>query len=106
MRASTEQLRDSTLEAVDAARGHVSELVTAGADRLAASIDQGASSIGGGIDRVIESAPTITFEVTRDRHRWSRRLLVALVVLVAGVAIARLVTARRSSDDSADDEEQ
>ena len=106
MRASTEQLRDSTLDAVDAARGHVSELVTTGADRLAASLDQGASSIGGGIDRVIESAPTITFEVTRDRHRWTRRLLVVLVVLVAGIAIARLVAARRTSDDSADDEEQ
>jgi hypothetical protein len=106
MRASKEQLRDSTLDAVDAARGHVSELVTAGADLLAASIDQGTSTIGGGIDRVIDSAPTIKFEVTRHRHSWSRRLLVAVVVLVAGVALARLVKARRTSDDSADDEEQ
>jgi hypothetical protein len=104
MRASTEQLRGSTLDAVDAARGHVSELVTAGADRLAASIDQGASSIGGGIDRVIESAPTITFEVARDRHPWTRRLFVALVVLVAGVAITRLVKARRTTHDDADDD--
>lgn len=95
MRASSDQVRTATIDLVDATRGHAVEVVTSGADLLAASIEKGAAILEDGIERVVESGPAISIEVAARRRRsgW-RTATVALVVLVVGLVVLRKVRRR------------
>jgi hypothetical protein len=52
MRASTDQVRHATVDAVDAAKHRASGLVHTGADLVTTTIDRGATVVEGGIERV------------------------------------------------------
>jgi len=102
MRASTDQLRDLTLEAVDVAQHHVSELVNSGAERLSASVSQGAASLGDSIGRVTDAAPTVSLEVApHRRHHLTRGVVIALLAALVGLVVFRWVKAQRTSGSEA-----
>jgi hypothetical protein len=91
MRASADQVRSASLDAVDSARGHALEVVSTGADLLATTIDKGSATIETGIDRVVDRAPAILVEVApRRRSRWRLVLLAIVVGVVAAVVVRRL----------------
>ena len=60
MRASTDQVRDLTHDVVDGARRRASGAVVHGADRVVTTLDGAASTIGDGVDRLTERAPTLS----------------------------------------------
>ncbi len=90
MRASTDQVRDLTHDVVDGARRRASGAVVHGADRVVTTLDGAASTIGEGVDRLTERAPTLSLAARppKRRHR-VRTVLIASVVLVVILAVAR-----------------
>lgn len=92
MRASTDQVRDLTIDVVDGARKRASGAVTHGAERVASTFDGAASTIGDGVERLVERVPSVGVAVKPPRrtHRL-RNLLVLTVLLVVGAAVARKV---------------
>jgi len=90
MRAPTDQVRDLTHDVVDGARRRASGAVSHGADRVVTTLDGAASTIGDGVDRLAERAPTLTLAAQRPRRRHRvRTVLIASVVLVVILAVAR-----------------
>jgi Uncharacterized protein conserved in bacteria (DUF2188) len=89
MRASLDQIRDPTIDAVDAVRGRASELVTMGAERLVGTIEKGADGLEGRIDQLADRAPALSLEVDHRRRRRWPVLVSAVAVIIAGLAIAR-----------------
>jgi hypothetical protein len=90
MRASTDQVRDLTLDVVDGARKRASDVVTHGAERVASTFDGAAATLGDGVERIVERVPSVGVAVQQPRrtHRLRTVLLVS-VVLVVVVAVAR-----------------
>ena len=105
MHASLDQVRDTTIDAVDAASGRASGLVTTGAGRLAGSIERGAEGLEGAIGQVADRVPAVSIEIDRGRGRrkWPL-LLVAVVLIIAGVAVARRMSAKDDREESATDQ--
>ena len=90
MRASTDQVRTATTDAVEAARKNAAGLVSTGADLVTHTLDKGASALEGGIERVSDRAPSLSIGVSRAprRHR-IRSLLIGVAVLAVLLVIAR-----------------
>src|SRR5690606_37553134 len=90
MRASTDQVRHATVDAVDAARHRASGLAHTGADLVSATIDRSASVVEGGIERVAEKAPLVSLQTAQPEktHRL-RTTLIALLVVVGILAVAK-----------------
>lgn len=77
MRTSVDQIRDLTVDALDAAREQASGLIEAQAGRLAS-----------GVDLLVERAPIpVDLRPPRPGRRW---ILVVVLVVVGGVAFAAL----------------
>src|SRR3954465_1994217 len=94
MRASTGQVRHATIDAVDAARQRAGGLVGTGAEVVGQTIDRGASVVEGGIERVAEKAPSVSFGRAEPppTHRL-RTPLISLAVMAVVVAVVRRLTA-------------
>jgi hypothetical protein len=92
MRASTDQVRDLTLDVVDGARKRASGVVSQGAERVASTFDGAASTLGDGVERLADRVPTVAVSARRPRqtHRL-RTVLVVTALLVVVVAVARKV---------------
>lgn len=101
MRASTDQVRNATVDAVDAARHRASGLVSTGADLVTTTLDKGASVVEGGIERVAEKAPMVSVggAEQKESHRL-RTTLIAVAVLLGVLAVARTLQARRKGQAS------
>jgi hypothetical protein len=93
MRASTDQVRHATVDAVDAARGRASGLVSTGADLVTHTLDRGASVVEGGIERVADKAPMVAVKAASPKptHRL-RTTLIAVAVIVVILAVAKKLT--------------
>ena len=100
MNASLDQVRDTTIDAVDAARGRASEMVTTGAERLVGTIEKGAGGLEGGIDHVVDRLPAMSVEVGHRRRRRWPFLLLAAGLIIAGVAVARRMSAKDRDEDA------
>ena len=103
MRASTDQVRHATVDAVDAARTRASGLVGTSADLVTTTLDKGASVVEGGIERIAEKAPMVSVRVAEPKrsHR-VRTTLIALVVLIGILAVAKKLSAQLDGDTESD----
>jgi hypothetical protein len=104
MRASTDQVRNATLDAVDAARSRASGLVSTGADLVTTTLDKGASVVEGGIERAAERTPMVSVAVAEPKrtHR-VRTLLIVLGVLVVILAVAKKLTGQMEGAPTSDE---
>jgi hypothetical protein len=98
MRASTDQVRDLTLDVVDGARRRAAGAVTHGAEQVVSTLDGAVSTVGGGVDRLAERAPSVSLAVERParRHR-ARIVLIGVAVLVTVLAVARKLLGDRAA---------
>jgi len=104
MHASLDHARDNTIDTLDAARSRASDLVTTGAERLVDTIGRGADGLEGRIDHVADRIPALTIEVDHHRRRRWPLLVVAGILVIAGLVIARRITAENDRDvDDRDD---
>jgi hypothetical protein len=90
MRASVDQIRDITLDAIEGARDQASGLIDAGAGRLTSGIDAKADRLASGIDLFVEKTPVIAVEVAKRRRGRRTWIALALALVVGGVAFAVL----------------
>jgi flagellar basal body-associated protein FliL len=100
MHASLDQVRDTTIDTLGVARSRASDLVTTGTERLVDSIDRGVEGLEGRIVQVADLVPALSIEV--DRHRRSRRwplLVLAAILVIAGLGIARRMRAKKDRDN-------
>jgi hypothetical protein len=95
MRASTDQVRSATIDAVEAARHRAAGVVGSSADIVTSAVEKGASVVEGGIEKVADRVPTGSVAVSRRprRHR-VRTLLIGAVVLAVILAVAKKLTAQ------------
>jgi len=93
MHRSTEQVRDTTLDLVDATRHRASGLVLAGAQHVSTTLDKGAATLGD----VVERLPVVEVAVERPRRTHRLRLVLLMVALGAiGFALARRLRQRNT----------
>jgi len=100
MRASTDQVRDLTLDVVDGARKRASEVVTHGADRVASTFDGAASTIGDGVERLAERVPVVGVKVEPHKTHRLRTLLLLVAAVAVIAAVARKLTASPAEERS------
>jgi hypothetical protein len=99
MRASTEQVRSATLDAVDAARHRASDVVGSGAGLVTAAVEKGSSIAEAGIEKVADKVPAASVSVTkRPRRHRVRTLLIGAVVVAVILAVAKKLTAQAEPD--------
>ena len=87
MRASVEQVRDLTLDAIDTARRHGDDAVGAGASQLSTVVEHVT-------DRLPVLDVRLTSPLQRRRTRRRRVLLVAIVGVVAAVVVRQVMAAK------------
>jgi hypothetical protein len=97
MRASTEKALDVTHDLIDATRDRASELTSAGAQQISITLEKGAASLEGAVDRL----PGVELVVRPRRRRTHPLRTAVLLVALTLVAIAVITRLRRRDPEGA-----